>query len=118
MKAYFLFTVTGPLVILTSHDSIEHPELLEKLLSKGFTKFIAYEVSIESAKAKYGNHFNVVCGDRLQSDDLRVLACSERALANWSFKELGTPTYHELEPAHTASTAERPEKTVRQTRGG
>lgn len=114
MKAYFLFTVTGPVVILTSYDSVEHPELLKKLASKGFTKFIAYEVSIESAKAKYGNHFNVVCGD-LQSDDFRVLdASSEHALINWSFKELGTPTYHELEPAHAVGPNGRSGKKVGQ----
>ncbi len=40
MKAYFLFTTGGPLVILTSYDSIEEPELLKKLRSKGIIKFV------------------------------------------------------------------------------
>lgn len=98
MKAYFLFTAGGPLLILTSYDSIQTPELLSKLRSKGLSKFIAHEVSVDSAKAKYGRHFDVVCEDLYESDDLRVLDYSgERAFKNFSFKELGPPFYHESE---------------------
>lgn len=98
MKAYFLFTVAGPLVVLTSYDSLDDPELLLRWKSKGLTKFIAHEVSVESAKTKYGKHFDVVCGDLRESDDFRVLDYSgERAFKNWSFKELGPAVYRELE---------------------
>jgi len=98
MKAYLLFTAGGPLVILTSYDSIEEPELLKKLRSKGITKFVASEVSVELAKARYGMHFDVVCEDLHESDDLRVLDYSgERAYRNFSFKELGRPIYYEPE---------------------
>ncbi len=34
MKAYFLFTASGPLAILTSYDSIQDPKLLERLAAK------------------------------------------------------------------------------------
>ena len=98
MKAYFLFTASGPLVILTSYDTIDSPELLKRLASKGITKFIAHSIAVESAKAKYGVHFDVVCQDLYQSDDLRVLDYSgERAFSNFSFEELGPPLYHESE---------------------
>lgn len=98
MKAYFLFTASGPLVILTSYDSVENPELLKRIYAKGITKFIAHEVSVESAKAKYGMHFDIVCQDLYESDDLRVLDYNgERAYKNFSFKELGSPIYHEPE---------------------
>ena len=98
MRVYFLFTVTGPLVVLTSYDSINDPELLERWKAKGITKFIAHEVSLESAKVKYGVHFDIVCNNLHESDDLRVLDYSgERAFRNWSFKELGPAVYHELE---------------------
>ena len=98
MRAYFLFTATGPLVVLTSYDSINNRELIKRWESKGITKFIAYEVPVESAKAKYGTHFDVVCGDLHESDDLRILDYSgERAFKSWSFKELGIPFYHEPE---------------------
>ena len=98
MKAYFLFTANGPLVVLTSYDSINDPELLERWKAKGITKFIAHEVSLESAKVKYGKHFDIVCNNLHENDDLRVLDYSgERAFRNWSFKELGPAVYHELE---------------------
>ena len=96
MKAYFLFTASGPLVILTSYDSIEAPELLKRLAAKGVTKFIACEVPVETAKVRYGNHFDVVCSDLHESDDLRVLDYSgERAFKTFSFRELDKPIYHE-----------------------
>jgi hypothetical protein len=98
MKAYFLYTSSGPLVILTSYDSVEARELLERLAAKGITKFVAHEVSVDAAKAKYGTHFDVVCQDLHESDDLRVLDYSgERAFKSFSFKELGTPIYYESE---------------------
>lgn len=98
MKTYFLFTSGGPLVILTSYESIETPELLRRLHSKGIDKFIAHEVPVELAKARYKTHFDVVCEDLHETDDLRVLDYSgDRAYANFSFKELGPPIYHEPE---------------------
>ena len=98
MKSYFLFTASGPLVILTSYDSIEHPELVKRLNSKGITKFVANEVSVEAARAKYGMHFDIVCQDLYESDDLRILDYSgERAFRNFSFKELGPPIYYDSE---------------------
>ncbi len=98
MRAYFLFMSSGPLVILTSYDSIENPKLLNLLAAKGITKFIAREVSAELAKARYGKHFDIILQDLQQSDDLRVLDYSgERAFRNFSFKELGAPIYHEPE---------------------
>ena len=96
MQSYFLFTGTGPIVILTSYNSVEHPDIVKKLESKGIAKFIAYEVPLESTKSKYGTHFDVVRNDLHESDDLRVLDYSgERAFKNFSFKELSNPTYHE-----------------------
>jgi len=98
MKAYFLFTASGPVVILTSHDSIEHPELLVKLQAKGFDKFVAHELSIEDTKARYGGHFDVVCNDLHESDHLRVLDYNgQRIYKNFSFNELGCPFYYEPE---------------------
>jgi hypothetical protein len=98
MKAYFLFTAGGPLVILSSYDSIENPKVLKRLNSKGISKFIAYEVSVETAKTRYGRHFDVVCQDIHECDDLRVLDYSgERAFNNFSFKELVNPIYYEPE---------------------
>ena len=60
MKTFLLMTGSGPLMILTSHGTIENSTLLDKLLAKGIDKFIAYEVPLELAKQRYGWHFNVV----------------------------------------------------------
>ena len=96
MKCYFLFTGSGPIVILTSYDSIENSKSLRLLASKGITKFIAHEVSVEAARVKYGKHFDYVCQDLHESNDLRVLDYNgHRALSNFSFSELNSPIYHE-----------------------
>jgi hypothetical protein len=99
MKAFFLFTATGPLVVLTSYDSIENPDFLRKLRSVGFNKFIAHEISVKTAKARYGMHFDVVCNNPHETDALRILDYkSERAIKLFSFKEFGPPVYYEYEP--------------------
>jgi len=96
MKSFLLMTGSGPLVILTSHDSVQDPTLLDKLLVKGIDKFIAYEVPYEFAAQRYGGHFNVVANDLHETDDLRVLDYNgERAFRLFSFSELGEACIHE-----------------------
>lgn len=96
MKAGILFTGTGPILILTTFDSFENPKLVEKLGVKGIKKFIASEVPLEKAKAKYGNHYTVIMGDLNQTDDLRVLDYNGyNVFHNFSFSEMGQPIYHE-----------------------
>ena len=98
MHVFFLFTGSGPLVILTSHGSVEDPALLRKLASKGIEKFLAYEIPLSLAKQRYAKHFDVVCQDLSQTDDLRVLDYNgQRALHLFTFGELGTPMAHEPE---------------------
>jgi hypothetical protein len=100
MKAYLMFTANGPLVMLTSHDSINDPALLTKLNSKGISKFIAHEVPVETAKRRYGMHFDIVMQDLRETDDMRILDYSgERVFRNFTFNELGPPYYQEtVEP--------------------
>lgn len=98
MKSFLLMTGSGPLIILTSHDSIEDAALLEKLLVKGIEKFVAFEVPYELATQRYGGHFNVVANDLHETDDLRVLDYNgERAFRLFSFSELGEGCFHEPE---------------------
>ena len=98
MHVFFLFTGSGPLVILTSYASVEDPSLLRKLASKGIEKFLAYEIPLPLAKQRYARHFDVVCQDLSQSDDLRVLDYNgQRALHLFTFDEMGTPVPHEPE---------------------
>ena len=96
MKCAMLFSGSGPIVILTSYDSIMAPKLLKKLDAKGIDKFIAYEIPVEVAKKRYGEHFNVVNRDLHESEDLRVLDYNgRRAFDLFELSELTHPMKHE-----------------------
>ena len=96
MKAGIFFTGTGPILLLTSYDSLTNPDFVEKLSTKGIKKFIAFEVSEAAVKEKYGQHFGVIMGDLHQTDDLRVLDYDgHHVFYNFALQELGDPIYYE-----------------------
>jgi hypothetical protein len=96
MKAGIYFTGSGPILILTSYDSLTDPKLVAKLGAKGIKKFITYEVPVDALPKKYGQHYNVVLGDLHQEDDLRVLDYDgHHVFLSFSFKDLGPPMHHE-----------------------
>ncbi len=96
MKAGLLLTGNGALIYLTSHRDFVDNDLVKKFESKGITKFIAYEISAEEAKKRYGGHFDVVVRDLKETDDLRILDYDgARAFRMFSFSELGSPFQHE-----------------------
>jgi hypothetical protein len=98
MKAGILFTGTGPILILTSYNSLTSEDLLKKLAVKGIRKFIGFEVPEEMVKKRYGNHFNVVMGDLKQKDDLRVLDYDgHHVFYTFSLNELSEPIFHDIE---------------------
>lgn len=97
-----LFTGSGPIVILTSHDSVTDPALLEKLKAKGIERFFAYDLPLDAAKERYGGHFRMVLNDLHETDDLRVLDYNgERAFALFRLDELGTPVIYDPGTAAT-----------------
>ena len=49
MKSLLLLTASGPLLVLTSHESLHDPNLLEKFKAKGAGKFVAFEVPLALA---------------------------------------------------------------------
>jgi hypothetical protein len=96
MKAGIFFTGTGPILILTTYESLNEARLVDKLAQKGIKKFIAYEVPEELVKQRYGKHFNVILGDLKQTDDLRVLDYDgHHVFYSFSLNEIGKPLYHE-----------------------
>jgi hypothetical protein len=96
MKAFMLFTGSGPLVILTSHESVTERGLVDKFRAKGIDKFIAHELPLPLARERYGGHFDVVIKDLHESDDLRILDYNgERAFRLFRLAELGQPILHE-----------------------
>jgi hypothetical protein len=96
MKAAIIFTGTGPILILTSYNSLDDSKLLAKLKAKGISKCIISEIPVDKAKTLYGNHFNVIMGDLKQTDDLRVLDYNGyNVFHNFAFSEMGKPIYYE-----------------------
>ena len=96
MKAGVFFTGTGPILLLTSYETLDDPNLVEKLSAKGIKKYIAFEVSEPKVRDRYGKQYNVIMGDLSQTDDLRVLDYDgHHVFYNFTFEELGAPIYHE-----------------------
>ncbi len=103
MKVLMLFTGSGPIVILTSHDSATDPVLLDKLRAKGIDRFLAYELPLDLAKQRYGGHFGTVVNDLHETDDLRVLDYNgERAFGLFRLDELASPVVHDPRAAKAA----------------
>ena len=96
MNAGIFFTGTGPILILTSYESLNDPKLVEKLALKGIKKFIAFEIKEDLVKQKYGKQFNMILGDLKQEDDLRVLDYDgHHVFYNFSIDELEKPIFYE-----------------------
>jgi hypothetical protein len=77
-------------VILTSHSSPTDSNLLATLAGTGIEKFIAHEIPLDLARARYAHHFETVATDLREADDLRVLDHSgHRAFSPFSFHEPG-----------------------------
>jgi hypothetical protein len=96
MKFAVLFTASGPIAVLTSHQSLTDPALIDKFKAKGIAKFIAYELPVELARERYGVHFDAVTKDVKESDDLRVLDFNgDRIFGLFGLKELGQPIFYE-----------------------
>ncbi len=96
MKAGIFFTGTGPILLLTSYEELNHPRLLEKLSTKGIKKFIAFEIDTKKVMQRYGQHYQVIMTDLKQTDDLRVLDYDgHHVFHNFSLDELGVPIYYD-----------------------
>ena len=99
MKTYMIMTDTGPIVVLTSHASLNE-SLAERLAAKGIDKFLACEIPIDLAEQRYGTHFSIVKGSLHESEELRILdEDGTRAFKLFRFDELGPLTKYE--PAAT-----------------
>lgn len=97
MKAGIVFTGSGPILILTSYDSLLSPNLAQKLAQKGIKKYMAFEVDLALCQKRYGRHFEVIVKDVQDSDDLRVLDYNGHNVFHlFSFGEMGQPLYKEL----------------------
>ena len=90
IRCFLIFTGTGPILVLSTYPELTDPRLVGKLQYKGISKFIAYEVTLEAVRARYGAAFASVARDLGEIEDLRVLDFNgHQIMANFSLDELG-----------------------------
>jgi hypothetical protein len=92
IRAYLVFTGSGPILVLATYPALTDGRLLDKLRYKGIDKFIAYEVDLEAVRTRYPHSFENVAKDLEAEEDLRVLDFNgHQIMANFSLQELGEP---------------------------
>ena len=100
MKAGIYFTGTGPILILTTYESLDDPEIIKKLSAKGIKKFIAYEVPEKRVKELYGVYYTMISGDLRPENDFRVLDYDgHKVFYNFAFEDFSDPIF--FEPSST-----------------
>lgn len=93
MRAYLIFTGSGPILVLSTYPELTDERLVSKLRYKGIDKFIAYEVQLGAVKERYAASFDTIASDLEDgSEDLRVLDFNgHQIMANFSLQALGEP---------------------------
>lgn len=103
MKGILVFGGSGPLLLLSSYPTIDHPELVDKLRAKGLAKFIAYEVPIDRCRDLYGYRYKDIARELETANDIRVLDFDgHHIFLNFSLKSLG-PAYVNEEESSAAA---------------
>jgi hypothetical protein len=96
MRAYLVFTGSGPILVLATYPSLMDERLVDKLRYKGIDKFIAYEVDLDAVRERYPQSFDNVARDLDAEEDLRVLDFNgHQIMANFSLDKLGEPIKYE-----------------------
>ena len=104
MKGILVFGGSGPLLLLSSYEAIDDPELVRRLHAKGLTKFIAYEVPLENCRDLYGHRYLDIVRDLEKVDDVRVLDFDgHHIFLNFSLRSLGPAFVYE--PSETGAVA-------------
>ena len=92
MRAYLIFTGSGPILVLSTYPELKDERLVSKLRYKGIDKFIAYEVALEAVRERYAHSFDNVARDLQAAEDMRVLDFNgHQIMTNFSLQELGEP---------------------------
>ena len=92
MRAYIVFSGTGPILVLTTYPELTDERLVGKLAHKGIVKFIAYEVPLERVRSIYGVPYEVIADDLENTEDLRVLDFNgHHIFSRFAFNDLSDP---------------------------
>jgi len=97
VRAYVVFTGTGPILLVTRLNSGLQGEVPSNhLAAKGIKRFIAYEVSHESAAERYGTRYTEAMSRLASDSDIRVVDVDgHHVFSSFSFAEMGEPVYVE-----------------------
>ena len=96
MRAYLIFTGSGPILVLSTYPELVDDRLVGKLRYKGIDKFIAYEVNLDAVRARYERSFENIAQDLEREEDVRVLDFNgHQIMANFSLDALGEPIKYE-----------------------
>ena len=92
MRAYLIFTGTGPILVLSTYPKLTDERQVRKLQYKGIDKFIAYSVDLEAVASCYGEAYENISADLEETEDIRVLDFNgHQIMANFSLDSLGDP---------------------------
>ena len=92
MRAYLIFTGTGPILVLSTYPKLTDERQVSKLRYKGIDKFIAYSVDLDAVADRYGEAYENVAADLQGEEDIRVLDFNgHQIMANFSVEALGDP---------------------------
>lgn len=92
LRAYLIFTGTGPLLVLSSYPKLTDERLVDKLRYKGIDRFLAYQVDLDAVEQRYPDSFEPVVAELEGVEDVRVLDFnSHQIMANFSIEALGDP---------------------------
>lgn len=92
MRAYLIFTGSGPILVLSTYPELTDDRLISKLRYKGIDKFIAYEVDLDAVRSRYEHSLVNVAKDLESEEDIRVLDFNgHQIMANFSLDSLGEP---------------------------
>jgi len=100
MKAAVFFTGSGPILILTSLEKFDDPELVSRMAEKGYNKFIAKEIPVDIVRHWYGPTFDRVMTEDSQEDELRIVDVDgQHIFCNLQLSDLGPAVQCELAKA-------------------
>jgi len=90
VRAYLIFTGTGPILVLSTYPRLTDERLIAKLRHKGIHKFLAYEVDRDAVEVAYADSYDSVAADLEGQEDIRVLDFNgHQIMANFALDELG-----------------------------
>lgn len=104
MVAFLVFGEGEPALIMSSREAADDGRLISGLTTRGFNKFIAYEVPLPELRERYGVPFEVIEHDVRNGKEVRVLDYKGRhVLENVRFADLGSCIWHESTSSTHAS---------------